>query len=246
MSDSRSQKIGRLNATPLRADGKLIDEWTLYASKPVDQKEQQISISVRVSIVSIPGKLTFRARIPDLDTIENSDIQALREQVEETLLLHSAVRLGNLWEDWLRFTVSNKDGGKVDTNLSSALSIVVEPIKRGVDPSTREAYILDSSGYARLIKAKPFRGRLADILGISNSAGSDGFILEEKKEASYVPATSDNIAALEDISNRMRQLRQRLLEGFTQSKTEQTLGCVNTLLAVPPKDEVKPASRGPR
>lgn len=209
---------GRLDAPIARQDGKAVDEWTFRTVRPSGRKSEDTSdltIKVKVSLIRNDEGLAFRAKIPGLGTFEHSDIQSLHRNLEDALIQHSAAELGAVWEDWLCITVARSSHLERGSSLSSALSIAVKPVKRGVDPKTGLAYLLSDHG----LWAVPM-DKEESRLGKSRLGQ---LILDDDEEVSYVPATPENIAALADVRDRMVTLRERLMQAMSQGKVEQTL-----------------------
>jgi hypothetical protein len=244
MEEWTTPKTGKLSGGPSRSDGKAVDEWTFHTARPSDRGNESIEIKVKVSLVKAKEGLAFRASLPQLGTFEDSDIRKLHQTLEQTLIKHSAVNLGAVWEDWLEVTVSNDDW-RERTTLSSSLSIEVKPVKRGVDPKTGIAYLLSDYTFHCIQMGK-------EPTIVSTEAGGMEIRLNEKKEVSYVPATPENIAALTDARDRMIQLRQRLAVAFSQGQIGSTLEKIgSSLLALAAPDEAQndnaaPARKGPR
>ena len=227
------RKTSKLEAEPSRRDGKMVDEWTFKAAKPAEKGNSGITVAVKVNLVSDEGRLFFRARIPELGAVEDSDIQKLRERVEQVVHKFSVERLGNVWQDWLRVTVMDEGSSRGPGDFSSGLQVKVEPVKHGVDPTTGKAYILSDHGmWAMPMDSKHVMGEHGD--GRFEAERVNGISLSENKTVAFVPATPENLQALNDLSERMNALRDRLMDVLSHQQITQTLVKLNeAILALP-------------
>ena len=181
-----------------------------------------MKIPVRVSLIDKQGQLTFRARIEGLGSIEDPNIQALHERVEEALSHHCAANLGCVWHDWLKVSINTAPWEESRSDLSCGLAVQVERVKYGVDPSTGKAYTLSDSGAWAVPVASP-RERAEDMARFFPNSRGAADTLTEKVSESYVPATPENIAAIEALRQRMGDVRRRLIEALKQDSIAQTL-----------------------
>lgn len=235
-------KTSKLEAEPSRKDGRLIDEWTFTAAKPGPGKER-LEVKIKVNLVSEDGKLLFRAHIPDLGKIEDSDIQKLRERVEEVTERYSIDKMGVVWEDWLKVTVNDGSHGGCANDFTAGLNIRVEPIKRGIDPQTGNAYIFGGNGHWSIPMDHP------SVLGLSGDGHFESevagkIVLDGHKTVGLVPATPENLEALQDLAQKMGSLRDRLMGVLAHQEIQATLErLAETLPALAYNDETSRKAR---
>lgn len=228
MTSRKTQDIGRLDSSPARRSGKAIDEWTFTA--PLLAKHETTVIKVKVHLVQGPDGLMFTSQIKDLGTFEDSDIQRLHVRIESALRQHSTEGLGIVWEDWLRVRVTSEDHGAYDKlGVATGLKIVVESIKRAVNPKTGEAFLLSANGMWTIPMPKP--KSLEKAMSEELERKLKGAIqLDSVEEVSYVPATESNLAALKLTCERLQLLRTRLAQALSQSAVQGMLDTLNNEL----------------
>lgn len=226
-TSSKSRPFGKLDADPARRNGKIVDEWSFHAALPA--KKASVDVKVKVYLAKGKDGLTFRAELDDFQPIEDSDIQHLHSRVEAALMKHSAEKMGAIWEDWLKVRViaddqESTDGGGRGRD-EAGLKIVVEHVKRGVDPQTGEAFLLSESGLWAVPMPAP--KSLKDALEADRERRAKGGIqFDSLEEFSFVPATEANLAALHYTRERLRFLRSRLAEALSQQTVQSLLNTV--------------------
>lgn len=241
--------IGKLIAEPSRSGGKIIDKWVFEVAAV--GKTEGMKIPVDVSLVKGDEGLTFEAKAPGFSPFRNSDIEKLRQSISDRMREVSAVRQGLVWEDWLEVTLSCDDHEEGLGRSKASLGIEVREIKRAVDPISGQAYELRSDG--AFAKPLPAPVSLKEALEkVEAQRAKHGLVLESTHERAFVPATPENVAALQDARDRLRLLRDRLAHALSQDLIQQTLGNMNqSLLALSSpgadtEDDQPSARRGPR
>jgi hypothetical protein len=223
-----ADKVGELIVGKTRKQGKVVDEW--YFSSPfgssnrADFRAKAPKLEVSVSIdKSDRGTLTFVARGDCLPaSISDSDINRLKEKVEEKLRFQHNMLTGVKWEDWLQVRVTEAYSSlQKHQGSAGGLQVTYARLKRGVDPDTGEIYTINTNGVVVDFPLPKKSGELdigasvEDVWNLSNSRPqADAF--------SYIPESAENIAALEDVMSKMAELRKRLaglLEQDTISKS---------------------------
>lgn len=222
-------RVGSLDASPSRASGKLLDEWSFTAPSLAKNASTE-TIPVKVYLVTDKKThgLTLEARsdaLPGDHKLRDTDIEKLRDAVRSTLEETNASRMGFVWEDWLKVTVS---GSNSESNSARAdLTIAVEPFKRAVHPQTGDAFYLHPNGrWAFPLKPGQKMSDGADFA----ETGEMKILLRGEEEVSYVSATPETLAALADARNRLRELRLRLAQALSQEQIGHTLTDMGTKL----------------
>lgn len=222
-------KTTKLDAEPSRKDGRLVDEWLFTAAKPGAGKDQNVEVKIKVNLVSEDGKLLFRAHIPDLGKIEDSDIQKLRERVTEATERYSIEKMGSVWEDWLKVTVNDDSRGSDPDRFTTGLTINVEPVKRGIDPKSGKPYIFSTNGFWSIpMHHESLLGDNGDGRFEAEMAGK--IALSSNRTVGFVPATPENLAALHDLADKMGMLRDRLMNMLAHEEIQKTLESLSEFL----------------
>lgn len=224
----------------VRSGGKVVDEWK-FRSPFHETGAPQLTATVSID-KSNPRAFTFVARSESLPTaIIDTDINRLREKVEAALRQQHDVLTGAVWEDWLEVEVRGRlrRDNRADTSTTEAdLTITYRHIKRGVRP-TGETCVVNSNGIAVPFPSAKRAGEPDPDAGpdvgesLSNIRGL-GRGRDLEAEYSYIPATVENIQALDDLLERMQTLRENLSAFLRQDAVQQSLsGLVSQSPALP-------------
>jgi len=201
--------MSNLNTNPAsreRHKGRKVFDWTFNA--PDGGKPVEVFL---VHGDTRDAGMKFRADCPALnESVEAVDINDLKEKLETVLSDKSLVMLGVQWEDWLCVEVKGAMNPR-----SGGISVTYSHIKRGIHPVSGKAVTIDSRNrFSPFPEACSTREKF-DYM--SNSGPIDSSIyLGDPKEVSYIQATPENIAALEEITRRIRQLRMDLADVLSQ------------------------------
>lgn len=208
----------------VRSGGKVVDEWKFRSPfKGKDAPKLSATISVDKSD---RNRFTFVAHSDSLTApIVDTDINRLREKVDAALREQHDLLTGITWEDWLEVVVRGQrtDQPQLAT-IESQLVISYHRLKRGVCPKTGEAYVVNSNGIAMPFPAPKKAGERDP--GDDDSQSLIGARLGARQrdyEYSYVPATPENIAGLENLISAMLQVRDRLAAFLRQDVVAQSL-----------------------
>ncbi|MBC8742022.1 hypothetical protein F6X40_36395 [Paraburkholderia sp. UCT31] len=196
--------------------GKLVDEWTFVS--PLRSKGGP-NLTVQVSIKKTGAGITFTAHGKCLpQDIESTDIEKLRVAVEHELRFQHDALTGLKWVDWLEVVVA---GGGMFRKDGAELKFSYSRIKRAQDPHTGAALTLNSNGLVAPFPLPKKAGELDEGDTASEWKGLNR--REQEYEYSYLPATPENLAALQSITDRMTELRARLSEFLRQDAIQASL-----------------------
>ena len=224
---------GSLNTNPpqRRSTGKKIAEWTFNA------KGSKVPVPVSVFLTYRSGAFSFRAESPQLPKkgpfsdgfVESDDINKLRTLVEQTLLSKASEISGIVWEDWLEVVVEGNtkrqnpprsEGGESETfkkeTIGAALTIKINPLKRGINPESHQPVTINTNG---LVVPFPQPSSIRD----QKDDPEVSILLTPVAEKSYVPDTPKNRLALEEILNRLTELRDKLANFLGQDLVGKSL-----------------------
>lgn len=216
------QKPGNLNVGSTRTSaGKLIDEWT-FISPFKDKTAPKLTVQIHVHKTG-RGGITFVASGTCMPVkFEETDIERLRVKVEDSLQFQHDMLTGVQWERWMEIEVVGRSKEKAyDNSSESELTIHCRPLKRGVHPQTGKAYVINTNGIAVPFPKPKKAGQLDesdpdDEWASLNARARDA-------EYSYLPETPENVAALQDLMNRMQTLRAKLSEFLSQDVVQASL-----------------------
>jgi hypothetical protein len=231
-------KAGKLEVgRSVRSGGKVVDEWK-YVSPFTGRGEGPKPPPLVVEIAIVKGEkegIVFEARSSGLpkEGVRDRDIEALRQKVEEALRFQHDILTGVPWDDWLEIAVSGSlTDGSTYEGIQANVKLSYIKLKRGVDPKTGKAYVVNSNHIAVSFPLPKKAGERD-----AEQIDSHGFSLggrELNTEYSYLPATPDNLAALQDLQNRVNELRVRMSAFLNQGTVQQSLANVaNGMLSLP-------------
>lgn len=219
-----SSKAGQLNTGRTRtSSGKIVDEWVF--SLPVSgSKSPDLRVDIVIDKPSDKG-IQFIARGPCLpEPIMETDIEVLRRKVEAALRFQHEKLTGLVWEDWLEVIVSGKRGHSAENEKyptsGSTISVKVNPFKRAVDPASGTVLYINFNGIALPLQPSKRAGEYdgkPPVPGHVETLKTMRFDRRETDdEYSYIPATAENLRGLNDLLDRMQELRGKLSEFLRQ------------------------------
>jgi hypothetical protein len=215
----RSERHGRLHIDATRTSaGKHIDTWHFVSPFP-----KIAHLEVKVFIFKSGTTVHFEAKGPQLvGSFTDTDIQRLATSVEDALRIQHDLITGAVWEDWLEVCVrGSHEDARFGIGRESRLDITYKVIKRGVYPANGTAYTLSSNGVA-VEFPKPKQANVAD----ENVQALNGFRFGDRElesEYSYLPATPENRAALDELMAKLESLRHQLSGFLRQDVVAQSL-----------------------
>ena len=211
-------RIARLDLhRPRTTDGKKVMTWDF---RPVGLDE---SYPIEVTYHVDDGQIYFAVRSRELGiALTGTDIDVLRQKVEDRLALASVDASSIAWEDWLEVRVSG-DGSRFNQNehtgMGAELKIHVQRLKRGWHEASG-CYV--TIGSMNLIQKFPEASNASEPERFD--AGDIGWLTgDPEPQTSYIPETPENLAALEDVQNRMIELQNRLMELLHQDEIGKSL-----------------------
>lgn len=195
---------GSLSIGASNRGGKKFAKWTF---KPVNA--DRFDIEVNILYPSKDKPLRFSAHSQYLSqSFEDTDIERLRQAVDNDLQ-RSAHLLNNIeWEEWLEVVVSK--AYTRDNEQKAGFDIEYGKLKRGINPENGEAVTIHNNMVILPFPEPKRAGEGDDESGwkVSRRSVSD--------EYSYIPATSENILALEKLIVKMEMLREELSKFLSQ------------------------------
>lgn len=215
------QNPGHLEVGMTRSGGKLVDEWT-FRSPFKDKRAPKLVVQISIDKTK-QDRITFLAHADCLGKdIADTDIEQLRQKVEAALRFQHDLLTGVPWEEWLEVEVRGRTKGGHGGSRESDLRITYRPLKRGIDPASGEHYVINSNEIA-----VPFpKPKKAGVLDEGEAVGPWRGMNRRESEAeySYLPATPENIAALDELMGRLDTLRAKLSAFLGQEAVPESLG----------------------
>lgn len=230
-------KAGKLEVgRSVRSGGKIFDEWSF--SSPFDghngrPKPPVLKVEIAVHKSGDEG-ITFEARSKGLkQSLRNSDIEVLRQAVEEELRFHHHMLTEIPWEDWLEIKVSGElEGGTQWKGATAGVKLEYFRLQRAVNPQTGGVYVVNKNNIA-VDFPKPKKAGERDPEDV-DYMGMRIHNRDVNSEYSYLPATPENLAALNDLQNRIEELRLRMSAFLNQGTVQESLANVaNGMLSLP-------------
>lgn len=218
-------KAGYLAIGRTRFDeGKLVDTWTYISpfAGTVRHKENNVpKLTVDVYIAKKGEGITFTAKSPVFPKgiIKDTDIERLRATAEAYLREQHDALTNCTWTEWFEVEMSNgfyqstgaKGGG-------GSVTLCYDIILRGDDAVTGKVYYLNNNHIAM-----PWEG--PKRAGVSEEK-IEGMITSRRRtdsEYSYIPATPENRAALDDLVKRLARLHSAMADFLQQDVIQASL-----------------------
>lgn len=233
--------VGHLDIeAPQTSGGKKLFEWTFKAATVKNAENNFKSFNdekVTVHMFVTDGTISFQAKSKLFtERMEDTDINALKKRVKDFFLMQiTALNGGIVWEDWLEVIVKGETSDFSDSSFSALggnLHIQVNRLKRGVDPSTGAPLTISANGTVTEFPkptsiTDPDDGLVSfldpSLKDIPASDWSKVRFKGKPEERSYIPATPENMQALESILIRLAELRHNLADLLSQDSITEKL-----------------------
>jgi hypothetical protein len=214
-----NEKIGKLNTGVTRSSGKVIDEWE-FRSPFTDARAPALKVTVSIVKSSSEG-ITFCVRGDNLVDMVDTDIERLRQRVCALFQQQHDIAVGVAWEDWLEVAVSGDSRHFRAGSEKAGVEVLYRRLKRGVDAATGLTYTLSINGTAIPFPQPKQSGVNEDGVDYGDWKGMSDRDVET--EFSYLPATPENIASLNELMDRVTSLRAKLSEFLRQDTVQESL-----------------------
>lgn len=189
-----------------------IDTW-VHSVRNIGGQEKTFKVDITI-LGGVDG-IEFEASSRDWgypNQIQHRDLNELKRLTEERL---TSMDLGDdtEWSDYLEISSSGDSRSWSIDGSESAQSLQIKVRRtRCAILSDGRMFRLSSSGNP--VEATPKSGQ---------GKGLFGDLCDEHKSISWIPATQENIAAMEDVMSRLRELRIRLVDVLSQERISQSL-----------------------
>ena len=192
--------------------GKKVFDWFFTVAGKRDR------IPVEVKAFNNGSDVWFEASAPYVaEKVRSSDINDLKEEIFRKLTEQVTLLTNIEWADWYEIVVSGDNSDFTDSRHSSLganLKIQVNKLKRGVDPETGRVLTIISGSVTDFPEPSSIDAPDETVSGYRTGSAS---------EKSYIPATEENRAAIDDILSRMQTLRHSIADLLSQDKVEHSL-----------------------
>lgn len=218
-----SSKTGALSIQPTRLNaGKLIDTWAFRSPfKDAAARAIEEKLTAQVYIHKSTTSVYFEAKSPALpgDAISGTDIEKLRAEVEEAFNMQHDALANCKWSDWLEVQVSKQLNPMRGTGIE--LKMTYTPLKKGIDAAGKE-WTVNFNQVAVPFPTPKQAGQEDQKVQIPGLAGyASGRPTD--CEFSYIPATPENIAAMEALVARFEALHKAMSSFLSQDTIESSL-----------------------
>lgn len=223
--------IGHLDIdAPQTAKGKKLFEWTFYVKSCDNTKQTKVTVIMFV----IDGLITFKAECPlFVSAMTDTDVNMLRKNVETYLAEQASSLTGITWEDWFEVIVKGANSDFTDSNYSALganLHIQVNKLKRGINPVNGNPVTINING---IVVDFPNSTSIHDKKETLNE-----FRVKEEAERSYIPASAENLQALNEILSKMSLLRDKLSDFLSQELIQEKLQNGDSILRLDGPHEI--------
>lgn len=215
--------IGTLSVGMQR--GKVIAEWQVCNTDSRSLGLPALSDAQRTVKVTLTNEkgLSFTATGPLLpQPMSGSDIEVLRQQVLEELRKQLMLRTALPWEQWLQVEVRSEV--EFGPKVTASARVSYTHIWRAIGPDGTVLTVHPTNNV--VLPLEPAIDEQDSRLSTLEIGGRRFREDPNLKSRSYVPATPENIAAVEDIQRRLRELNSALGEVLKQSRADETLKSV--------------------
>lgn len=231
------ENITCMDIGPLRK--KELAKWTLNASV-----DRQVDASVKSSMKAVevlvhlseepltkggPSVLMFTATSARFrEPLKDTDLQSLRKKVQREVNAQFRLESQLVWEDYLQVEFNTDDAhlrpAGVKSQVPASLSLIYTRVKRGVAPDGKAYCIVQR---ATGVSLAPFPDSIVPAPQSPEEGNSDFLFKELGKTVSYLPATPENIAALDSVQAQLRLLARRLEGLLHQDMVQKSLSEVS-------------------
>lgn len=201
----------------------VIEEWR-FVSPHRNSEADPLTATVRLEVDG--GKLKFVAfsrAFPGVRTLEHTDISKLHDMVEEEFRRQDLARSKTKWENWIEIEIGGGYIGKDDDGAS--LTIEHRPIKRGVNADTSDVLTIN---FNNIVTAFPSPKRAGEEDPDTARTKWGIGARDKDHQFAYIKATRENVAAINSVCERLRELRGRLNLLLEQDNLTNSLASVHS------------------
>lgn len=155
--------------------------------------------------------------------LRNTNIQKLFEMVQEAFRTYEIGQRGVIWEDWLKIEVHRQHIRKEDHG--AGFHVEYEIIKRGLDPRSGRALTITNNDIVTDFPKPKAPGKVKR----QRSEDDDDWNMGDEQQVAFLPATPENIAALDKIITAIDNARAKLELLLVQESIASTLASIPTV-----------------
>lgn len=227
--------------------GVKIDTWKFSSPHSDRALGDQMTAEVRMERVRREGRsgpammygngIEFVARSKCFEQLSHPNIERLYEMVQEAFRTYEIAQRGVVWEDWLKIEVHRHNlsaGDREDGVTGSGFEVRYEIIKRGIDPRSGRALTIHKSNDVVTDFPKPKApGKPKRKAGDDDD---DDWNWGDDHQIAFLPATPENIAALDKIIGAIDGARAKLELILAQANVQNTLASIPVVPLLERKD----------
>ena len=198
-------RFGNLQSSIHRTKG--LETWTFVPPERVGLSKREVQVSIRRGQ---ENAFEFVAQAPEFpESFVDTDLSRLFATVE-SWFTQFFIQTANLqWEDWLEVVIKgNEDSGQVMgyTQVRRDMSIAYRIVKRAITPEG--APVMWAHNTVDLILPFPAPKRM----GVPADRVHGFKLQEDYAEYAYMPATPENVRAVQDLQAGLSAVRQKIAD----------------------------------
>lgn len=206
-----------------------VDRWTFHSPHERSDLPQLAADVIMVMPRRDGEKTTFVTESDSIPKLQSANLNSLHEQALEQFRIADIARHGIKWEEWLEIEIYPEHSYNQD--VRAGLTLSYKKIQRGIDPKTGKP--LTMAGWSGVVTPFP-QPKAAGKLDPED--GKWHRSRDEDHQYSYLPATPENLAALNAVMAKLNELRMGLEKLLDQKVIGKELSRISTRFQL----EVKP------
>lgn len=201
--------FGKLTSNIQRA--KQLETWTFTPPSGVQLSKREVQVSIRKGQ---EVAFEFVATAKDFaEAMVDSDLSRLFSRVESAYSAYFRNLVGLQWEAWLEVTVKGSDDDQMAHRLrecqrkSADITICYRILNRAIGLDGKPVLLMSNNGYEMIVPfPQPKR------MGVVSERPMGIRMQDDHQEYAYMPATPENILALDNLISGLAAARQKIAD----------------------------------
>jgi hypothetical protein len=206
--------------------GVKVDVWT-YSSPHADRAlGDQMTATVHLLPAARRARggadgMMFVAESECFEKITSPNIETLFERVQAAFQTYELAQRGIVWADWMEISITPEHYGFRNEATSNGLAVGYSIIKRGVDPRNGNVYTINNNHVVTDFPKPKDAGEEDGGAKFHSRRSADN-------QYAYLPATVENVAAMNALLGKISELRERLAALLQQDAVGNELADIST------------------